>query len=89
MLKRNEVLPGREAEIRVRVGAGGADLQEIAAGELGIGRDQIHLDGPGQGTCQAGAMASLASFIINNRSGELLLLGREIDEVGFIHYKIA
>ncbi len=86
LLKRYGVSPSTAAEIRVRIGAGGAELRDAAAPALGRSENEIRCDGPGLGTSQAGALIALLDRIQAGAAQELLLLGKELDELAFIHW---
>lgn len=73
-----------EAELRARHGAGGAAL--AAELEEALGR-AVAVDGPGRGSSQAGALAALADHLERPERGELLLAGRELDELALVHYR--
>ncbi len=86
LLAKHNVAPGPDAQIRARVSAGGKELLEAIA--IATGRDiqNVLLDGPGPGTAQVGSFSALASSIQNNSTKELLTMGREIDELAFLHW---
>jgi hypothetical protein len=69
-----------------RPGAGGAAL----AAELGavLGRP-VECRGAGSGASQAGALGSLADALLDGPvpAGDLVLLGRELDDLGAIHFR--
>ncbi len=87
VLEKNRIHVGPRAEIRVRSSAGGETIREAISRGLGIDRSRIHLDGPGLGTAQAGAFIALQECIERTDCEELLLLGAEMDETAFVHWK--
>ncbi len=68
---------GDNLEVRVREGAGGAKLSKIV---------EATIDGPGVGTSQIGAMAVLLERMKDPSCTNLLLIGREVDEIGWLHW---
>ncbi len=86
LLTRYDISPSKAAEIRVRIGAGGPELKDITGPALGRSEDEIHCDGPGPGTSQAGAFISLLDCIQAGAAEELLLLSKELDELAFVHW---
>jgi hypothetical protein len=86
VLEKNKIKLGLGAEIRVRSSAGGVDVLKGIGNGLGIDPDRVCLDGPGLGSAQAGAFIALKQCIERTDSEELLLLGAEMDEIGFVHW---
>ncbi|MDD5309363.1 MAG: beta-ketoacyl synthase chain length factor [Deltaproteobacteria bacterium] len=86
LLERSGALPPPDANVRLRHQAGGAAFAPLAAVALGRDPSSLVVDGPGPGSSQAGALAALTAHLTRSPRGELLLLGREIDEVGFLRY---
>ena len=68
---------GNNLEVRVRAGAGGDVLSKIV---------DATIDGPGIGTSQIGAMAVLLTRMKDPACTNLLLIGREVDEIGWLHW---
>ncbi len=68
---------GDNLEVRVRAGAGGAELSKIV---------DATIDGPGVGTSQIGAIAVLLERMKDPSCTNLLLIGREVDEIGWLHW---
>jgi hypothetical protein len=87
LLDRLGASPSPGATVRLRHQAGGAAFAPFAAAALGRDPASLVVDGPGPGSSQAGAFAGLFAHFSRNPRGELLLLGREIDEVGFVRYR--
>ncbi len=75
-----------ETEWITRSGAGGEGL--AARLSVILGRPVACRDA-GRGASQAGALAALADALIDGSApaGELVLLGRELDDLGAIHYR--
>jgi len=73
-----EAASGPRLDVRLRSGAGGARLREAVGGEV---------VGPGQGTSQVGALLELVRCLRGEGSAEALVLGAELDELGWIHYR--
>ncbi len=65
------------AEIRFRVGAGGESLSQVSTGRL---------DSAGIGTSQLGAAAVLLDRIADSDCSSALLFGREVDDLGWLHW---
>jgi hypothetical protein len=86
LLARAGASPSSEAAVRLRHQAGGAAFAPFAAAALGLDTAAFAVDGPGPGSSQAGAFAGLFAHLSREPREELLLLGREIDEVGFLRY---
>ena len=86
LLAKYNVAPGPDAQIRARVSAGGKDMQKAIATATRRNVQNVLLDGPGLGTAQIGSFAALAASIQNNSTKELLTVGREIDELAFLHW---
>ncbi|MCP4603002.1 MAG: hypothetical protein GY847_21215 [Proteobacteria bacterium] len=86
MLKRYGITPGPNTEIRVRLSAAGEELKNSVERTFEGISEKIHFDGPGPGSVQAGALAALNACISKGSSNELLLFGREIDEIAFVHW---
>lgn len=68
---------GDNLEVRVRAGAGGIELSKIV---------DATIDGPGVGTSQIGAMAVLLERMKDPSCTNLLLIGREVDEIGWLQW---
>lgn len=68
---------GDNLEVRFRTGAGGTELSRIV---------EATIDGPGVGTSQIGAMAVLLARMKDPACTNLLLIGREVDEIGWLHW---
>ena len=77
IVERFSVQFGDNLEIRVRAGAGGAGLSKIV---------DATIDGPGVGTSQIGAMAVLLERMKDPSCTNLLLIGSEVDEIGWLHW---
>jgi hypothetical protein len=71
-------LAGTSPEIRLRVGAGAAELERALPGAV--------VDGPGIGTSQIGAAAVLLDRMRDPACDSLLLFGREVDDLGWLHW---
>ena len=69
---------GARPEVRLRCGAGGERLREAVAGEIA---------GPGQGTSQVGALLELVRHLRGEGANDALILGAELDELGWIHFR--
>lgn len=72
-------------EIRTRLGAGGSELAAVLESALGAAR--VAVDGAGPGTSQAGAAWTLLDRAADPGCDELLLVGAELDELGFVHWR--
>jgi len=66
------------AEVRLRQGAGASTLAEALPAAA--------IDGPGSGTSQLGAISVLLERLKDTSCGEFLLIGREVDEIGWLHW---
>ncbi len=76
-----------DTEIRVRKSADGKRLREKAALAFGKTNEEIFFDTEGFGTVQTGPLLRLIEACLSERKTELLLLGAEIDELAYIHWK--
>ena len=71
-------------EIRVRAAADGRALLEDLSSLPELRDRSVSLDGEGLGTSQAGAFAALVDRVEDPSCRGLLMVGREIDEVGLL-----
>ncbi|MCK9461323.1 MAG: beta-ketoacyl synthase chain length factor [Proteobacteria bacterium] len=69
---------GARPDVRLRSGAGGERLRGAVGGEVA---------GPGQGTSQVGALLELFRHLRGEGSCDALILGAELDELGWIRYR--
>jgi hypothetical protein len=69
---------GARPDVRLRSGAGGERLRAATGGEIA---------GPGQGTSQVGALLELVRCLRGEGSEDALILGAELDELGWIHFR--
>ena len=69
---------GVRPDVRLRSGAGGERLLGAVGGEIA---------GPGQGTSQVGALLELVRHLRGEGSADALILGAELDEIGWIHFR--
>lgn len=84
---RQNIDPTAAAEIRLRKTAEGERLKPVVAEALGFSPDRIILDKEGEGTAQTGPLLPMIEAARNGRISDLLLLGAEADEVGYIYWK--
>jgi hypothetical protein len=87
LLEKNGVTPGKEAEVRVRINAGGEPLRRAAAEALSRPVATVHLDGPGPGTVQAASFNALAAAARDPAKKELLVLAAEVEDLAFLHWQ--
>ncbi|HUT76079.1 MAG TPA: beta-ketoacyl synthase N-terminal-like domain-containing protein [Polyangia bacterium] len=76
-----------EARWLVRPGAGG---EALAAGLAAVLGRAVICDDPGRGVAQAGALAILADALLDRQPAlavELVILGRELDDLGATHFR--
>ena len=78
IVERLQAESGARPDIRLRSGAGGERLGAVVGGEIA---------GPGQGTSQVGALLELIRCLRGEGSADALILGAELDELGWIHYR--
>ena len=87
LLSRNGIDLSPYCLIRLRQSAGGAALLPLTA--AAFPGATVTLDGEGAGTVQTGSLTHVIQAARGNRSQDLLLLGAEADEIGFVHWKPA
>jgi len=87
LLERRGAMPSTAASVHVRKSAFGTDLLPLVAAALDRPAAQILFDGNGPGTVQTGPLHTLIAAIRDKAASEVLLLGLEADEVGFVHWR--
>jgi hypothetical protein len=87
LLSRRGVHPSASVEIRVRKSAGGQVMRPMIAAAFGRATEEIFLDQEGPGTVQTGPLSHLIAAANSDRTGELLLIGAEVDELAYVHWK--
>jgi len=76
---------GPDAALVTRPGAGGEELAARLAETLGR---PVECPGAGSGAAQAGALGALADALLDGGPArELVLVGREIDDLGAVHFR--
>lgn len=74
-----EYLSLKDILIVARTGAGGEEISDL--------HSEVQLDGPGLGTSQIGAWSRLISEIKGSSQDKLLLIAKEIEDIGFLFWQ--
>lgn len=86
LLKANNIYPQPDADVRIRAGTGNNEWRHTVARALDRNPETLGRDGAGLGTSLAGGLATLVDRLNNSTSGELLVLGTEVDDVSALHF---